>query len=165
MVGLLSFWISLNQQFDLVILINHSPREGWESWPGSKTCVYISRISSLQRWRLGGIYNPPWKTSRFIAVAIPDTSGMTYTAPTIIELQWRCEASELPMNVETFDRRNSRLTSKLSTLSTFENYGNWVKVCEVSKLLTHAGTSDHRNSRLTSELSTLGTFENYSNWV
>ena len=38
-------------------------------------CESVSRISSLQRWRLGGIYSPLGKTSRFIAVAIPDTSG------------------------------------------------------------------------------------------
>ena len=88
-------------------------------------CIETSRISSLQRWRLGGIYSPLRKTSSFIAVAIPDsipdTSDMTYTAPTVTKLQCQREASELSMNAETPDSRNSRLMSELPTLSIFEN--------------------------------------------
>ena len=85
--GLLSFLNSLNPQMDFTIWITRSLREGWESWQGSKTCMCISRFSSLQRWRLGGIYSPLGKTSHFIAIAILDTSGMTYTAPMVTELQ------------------------------------------------------------------------------
>ena len=90
-------------------------------------------------------------------------SGMTYTAPTVTKLQWQCEALELPMNAWTSDRRNSRLTSELPTLSIFWKLGNWVEVCEVSELPMHAKTSDRRNSRLTSELPTLKAFET-SRW-
>ena len=46
------------------------------------------------------------------------------------------------MNARTPDRQNSRLTLELPTLSTFENYDNWVKGCEVSELPTHTGTPD-----------------------
>ena len=105
----------------------------------------ISRISSLQRWRLGGIYSPLGKTSRFIAVAIPDTSGMTYTTPTVTKLQRSYEASELPMNAGTPDCRNSRLTSKLPVLSKFENH-----VTELKNMRC-------RNSRHMPELPTVGT--------
>ena len=49
---------------------------------------------------------------------------------------------------------NSRLTLELLTLSTFENYGNWVKVCEVSELPMHARTPDRRNSRPSRHLKT-----------
>ena len=151
-VGLLSFWISLNPQFDLANLINHSLREGWKSWQGLKTCIATSRISSLQRWRLGGIYSPFGKISRFIAIAIldtiPDTYGMTYTAPTVTKLLWQCEVSELPMNAGTPDPQHIWKPC------------NWVKVCEVLELLTHAETSDHRNSWLMSKLPTLMAFEN-----
>ena len=123
--------------------------------------MYINRISSLQRWRLGGIYSPLGKTSRFIAVAIPDTSGMTYTAPTVTKLQSICEASELPMNVRTSDRRNSRLTSELPTLNIFENHCNWVKYlrCRNSRYMSElptVGTSDlRRNSRHSVHLKTV----------
>ena len=85
---------------------------------------------------------------------------MTYTAPTVTKLQSICEASELPMNVRTSDRRNSRLTSELPTLSIFENHCNRVRKFEVSELPIHVGTLDRRNFRLTSELPTLSTFKN-----
>ena len=82
-------------------------------------------------------------------------SGMTYTAPTVTKLQWICEASELPMNVRTSDRRNSQLTSELPILSIFENHCNWVRILEVSELPT-VGTSDlRRNSRHSVHLKTV----------
>ena len=51
-------------------------------------CESVSRISSLQRWRLGGIYRPHSKTSRFLAVGILDTSdiGIACTAPMVTKL-------------------------------------------------------------------------------
>ena len=85
---------------------------------------------------------------------------MTYTAPTVTKLQLICEASELPMNVRTSDRRNSRLTSELPTLSIFENHCNRVRIFEVSELPIHVRTPDRQNFRLTSKLPTLSTFKN-----
>ena len=72
---------------DFVIWITHSLREGFGELARLKTCIATSRISSIQRWRLGGIYSPLEKTSHFIVVAIPDMFGMTYTTPTVTELQ------------------------------------------------------------------------------
>ena len=69
---------------------------------------------------------------------------MTYTAPTVTKLHGICEASELPMNVRTFVRRNSRHTSELLTLSIFENHCNRVRVFEVSELPTHVETPNRR---------------------
>ena len=82
----LFFKFSLNPQMDFAIWITHSLREGLGELARLKMCMCISRISSLQRWRLGGIYSPLGKTRHFIAVAIPDTSYMTYTAPMVTEL-------------------------------------------------------------------------------
>ena len=73
----LFFEFSLNLQIDFAIWITHSLREGLGELARLKMCVYVSRISSLQRWRLGGIYSHFRKTSRFIAVAIPDTSELS----------------------------------------------------------------------------------------
>ena len=52
------------------------------------------------------------------------------------------------MNAETPDRRNSRLTSELPSLSLFENHVTELKYVRC------------QNSRLTSELPTLKAFEN-----
>ena len=68
--------------------------------------------------------------------------------------------SELPTHAGTSDRRNSRLTSELPTLSIFENHCNRVRIFEVSELPIHVGTPDRWNFRLTSELLTLSTFKN-----
>ena len=82
---------------------------------------------------------------RTCPVCIPDTSGMTHTAPTVTKLQRSCEVSELPMNAGTPDRRNSRLTSELPTLSIFEKHVTELKLVRC------------RNSRHMSELPTVGT--------
>ena len=70
---------------------------------------------------------------------------MTHTAPTVTKLQRSCEVSELPMNAGTPDRRNSRLTSELPTLSIFEKHVTELKLVRC------------RNSRHMSELPTVGT--------
>ena len=72
----------------------------------------ISRISSLQRWRLGGIYSSLEKISRFIVVAIPDTSGMTYTAPTVTKYS------------DVVRHRNSWWMPKLPTVGTLDSCQN-----------------------------------------
>ena len=70
------------------------------------------------------------------------------------------------MHAETFDRRNSRLTSELPTLKVFET-SRWPLIVhnqgsepsklvkhETSELPTYAETPDRRNFRPTSELPT-----------
>ena len=67
--------------------MDHSvTKRGLESGlKAQKTYIEVSRISSLQRWRLESIYRPHSKTSRFLAVGIPDTSGMN-TASTVLKI-------------------------------------------------------------------------------
>ena len=67
---------------------------------------------------------------------------LPYTAPTVTELQCRCEASELPMNAGTVDRQNSRSSAHFTNTITELKYVR----C--------------RNSRRMSELPTLKAFEN-----
>ena len=73
---------------DFAIWITHSLREGLGELQGSKCVCVLVESAASKGGGLGGIYSPLEKTSHFIAVAsIPDTSGMTYTTPTVTELQ------------------------------------------------------------------------------
>ena len=114
----------------------------------------ISRISNLQRWRLGGIYSPLGKTSRCHTGHVWYMSDMTYIAPTVTKLQWCYEASELPMNAGTSDRRNFRPSAHLKTTVTELKYVR----CRNSRLILELptiGTPDsRRNSRPSRHLKT-----------
>ena len=80
---------------------------------------------------------------------------MTYTAPTVTKLQSICEASELPMNVRTSDRRNSRPTAYLKTIATELEYWRCQNSRYMSELPT-VGTSDLcRNSQHSVHLKTV----------
>jgi hypothetical protein len=54
----LNFKFSLNPLIDLAIWINHSLREGLRVFARLENVEGVSRINSLQRWRLGGIIAP-----------------------------------------------------------------------------------------------------------
>ena len=117
----LFFKFSLNPQIDFCNLDHTLTKRGFRRVGKAQKHICVpAKLAASKGGGLGVFIAPMEK----LAVAIPDTSGMTYTAPTVTELQWCCETSELPMNARTSERRNSRLTSELPTLSTFENYGN-----------------------------------------
>ena len=79
-------------------------KRGLESVYKAQNVLENQQNQQHPKVRLGGIYNLLEKTSHFLAVAIP--SGMTCTAPTVIEIKV-CEVSELPRLARTFDCRNS----------------------------------------------------------
>ena len=73
---------------DLAIGRNHSLRDGWRVFARLKN-VLEDQQNLPPKVGAWGIYSLLGKTSRFIAVAKPDTYwiGMTYTAPTVTKLQ------------------------------------------------------------------------------
>ena len=89
---MLKWWLalnfeSLNPLIDLAIWITHSLREGLGELARLKNMYCNQQNQQPPKVEAWGIYSPLGKTSRFIAVAIPDTSDMTYTTPTVTELQ------------------------------------------------------------------------------
>ena len=79
----LNFKFSLNPQIDFAIWITHSLREGLEELAKLKDVLEDQQNQQPPKVEAWGIYSPLGK----LAVAIPDTSGMTYTAPTVTKLQ------------------------------------------------------------------------------
>ena len=88
---------------DLAIWITHTLREGLGELAKLKNMLEDQQNQQPPKVEAWGIYSHLGKTSHFIVVAIPDTSGMTYTAPTVTKLPRQCEASELPTRVGTPD--------------------------------------------------------------